>query len=179
MSDRLWYADAMADESSVYEDLSRAVDRGRMIYSAGRVDDELKDLLVLALLPDPTHAEQLFGQDGPLGTFSSRIKMASLIGLLHPDFIRALNHFRKVRNEVAHKTGDLKLDSGPVASHIAALHTALKASQSLGRNYTTPVETRDDRPWFTYLMAAAYFINHFRSVRVHVTKPQNPRFPLV
>jgi hypothetical protein len=47
--------------------------------------------------------ERLFGNNGPLGTSSSRTLMACHLGWLSPDRVERLDAFRKIRNIFAHE----------------------------------------------------------------------------
>ena len=80
--------------------LFKESDRGCALVGGAIVDEALADLLRAALAPD-TDAS-LFGQDGVLGTLSSRTKLARAIGLINTTDFHDLDLVRKVRNDAAH-----------------------------------------------------------------------------
>jgi DNA-binding MltR family transcriptional regulator len=82
--------------------LSPETDRGCALMAAAYLDSRLGEWLALYFVDDPKVANKLLSQEGPLSTFSSRIELAYLLGLLSPRESQALNLIRKIRNEFAH-----------------------------------------------------------------------------
>lgn len=103
-------------------ELTSESDRGCALMAAAYLDDQLSLLLKARLIDDPEVAEQLFGHVGALGTFSSRIVMAYMLGLLGDTARRDLNLIRKVRNEFGHVAAPITFDHPPVASRCRELH---------------------------------------------------------
>lgn len=77
-------------------------DRAAVVVGAATVDELLGDLLKKVLRP-PQGDDRLFGPDAPLGSFSSRIEMASRLGLIDEPITAGLQLVRKIRNAMAHK----------------------------------------------------------------------------
>jgi hypothetical protein len=82
-------------------------DRGCALVGAAILEESLANLLRASFVPGT--AEELLGQDRPLGTFSARIKAARAIGLIDKTDFTDLELVRKIRNDTAHfekKRGD-------------------------------------------------------------------------
>lgn len=69
------------------------------------LDDRIRQLLALHMVDMESNGakERMFGSNGPLDTFSSRIHMAYHLGWISKETLDRLNAFRKVRNEFAHR----------------------------------------------------------------------------
>lgn len=85
MTDR--FDDVMQFRSS----LSPETDRGCALMAASFLDSELGDLLRSYVVDDRSVADEVFGQAKPLGTFSSRIDAAYLLGLISANARRDLH----------------------------------------------------------------------------------------
>src|SRR5438876_8972547 len=84
------------------QSLSDESDRGCALMAAAYLDAELDRLLRKYCVNNPNVQNDIFGSSRPLGTFSSRIDMCYLLGLLGPNAHRDLHLIRRVRNEFAH-----------------------------------------------------------------------------
>ncbi|MFJ6359532.1 hypothetical protein [Pseudarthrobacter oxydans] len=84
------------------KELEGQSDRGLVIVGAAGLDVVLEGLLS-ATLNDEVKREAMFGPNGPLGEFSSRIKMAAGLGLISRDERRELELVRRIRNKTAHE----------------------------------------------------------------------------
>jgi hypothetical protein len=84
------------------KELEGQSDRGLVIVGAAGLDVVLEGLLS-AHLNDEVKREEMFGPNGPLGEFSSRIKMAASLGLISKDERRELELVRRIRNKTAHE----------------------------------------------------------------------------
>lgn len=92
--------------------LSHESDRGIALMAAAFLEDQLEQLLTENLVGDSSVVKGVFSFNGSLGTFSSKIDMSYLLGLI-PNNARAdLDIIRRIRNEFAHDSSliDFKTD---------------------------------------------------------------------
>lgn len=89
------------------------------------LDNLLKELLDLKLIGSKNLKKDLFNYSGPLGTFSSRQKLAFSIGLIHKETYDDLDIIRNVRNKFSHshlhmdfKTEKVRNEIKRMVSHI-------------------------------------------------------------
>ncbi|AYQ26819.1 MULTISPECIES: hypothetical protein [unclassified Polaromonas] len=90
--------------------ISSESDRGAVLMAAAFLDDKLKYLLSAKLVDDKKLARRAFDFNGPLGTFSSRIDFAYLIGVLPKNVHSDLHTIRGIRNKFAHNAASLTLE---------------------------------------------------------------------
>ena len=87
------------------EELQGISERASAIVSGAMLEDILGHLLLNRLVDDEGVAQDLlFNAYGPLGTFSARINMAYMLGLIGKQEQRELNLVKRIRNEFAHET---------------------------------------------------------------------------
>lgn len=77
--------------------------RGQVLISASYLDELLKRILVAHFIDDRQHAELVDDANGPLATFSSRIKMCAALGLIRKVESDELHRIRKIRNRFSHE----------------------------------------------------------------------------
>ena len=87
------------------------------------LDDRVQNILALQMryLQTNESRDRVFGVNGPLETFSSRILIAYHLGWLSDDRRRRLDAFRKVRNAFAHNAFKLSLTDPIIRSHLATI----------------------------------------------------------
>lgn len=83
-------------------ELSKETDRGCALLAAAHLDDMLEKLLRKKLLGNKKHLELIFGFNGPLGTFSSRVLLCYSMGLISSNDLHDIQIIRKIRNEFGH-----------------------------------------------------------------------------
>jgi DNA-binding MltR family transcriptional regulator len=83
--------------------LNSETDRGVALICAAFLEDDLEALLKQHLVDAPKVVGRLFDQAGPLGTFSSKIDLAFVAGLIPANIHRGLDLVRKIRNSFAHR----------------------------------------------------------------------------
>jgi len=96
--------------------LTPETDRGCALMAAAFLDEKLKDLLKANLVNDTKLAHKVFDASGPLGSFSSRIDMAYLQGLIPKNAHRDLHLLRKIRNDFAHISDKLSFQSANISA---------------------------------------------------------------
>jgi DNA-binding MltR family transcriptional regulator len=115
---------------AVREELSKETDRGCALMAASFLDYEIESLLRSKLVGNKKHLDSLFDFNGPLGSFSARIKMAYSIGLISKEIMADLDIIRKIRNEFGHKYEPISFESRLINSQIANLkHTFHNAAE--------------------------------------------------
>jgi hypothetical protein len=118
----LSYRDASAkDHERFYEEAhSDANDRGACILLSADVENGLDNALTQIVLP---HFDRgaLFGEQGPLSTFSRKITMAHALRITGPITHQNLGIIRQVRNAFAHSKIPIDFDTPEVAAICADL----------------------------------------------------------
>lgn len=84
------------------KELEGQSDRGLVILGAAGLDVVLEGLLTECLNGE-VKREQMFGPNGPLSEFASRIKMALSLGLISTAEYKELELVRRIRNKAAHE----------------------------------------------------------------------------
>src|SRR5579864_7726617 len=79
--------------------------RALVIAGAARLDVSLEDLLKRSMRYRAGANDDLFRQDGPLGTFSAKIALAHRLGLIADEVEGAIDLVRRIRNDFAHSVG--------------------------------------------------------------------------
>jgi DNA-binding MltR family transcriptional regulator len=111
------------------EVLGQESDRGCALMAAAYLESELGQLLRRYLVNDETVAGNLLTGTGGLATFSARIDLAYLLGLVSPNGRRDLHLIRKIRNDFAHSPANIAFDHPPIAARCRELHHDLWKDQ--------------------------------------------------
>ena len=109
--------------------LGQESDRATMILSAAMVEDFLVHALEWRMpsLNKEEH-DRIFNFEGPLGSFSNRIRLAHGLGIIDRTRKRALEIIKEIRNVAAHAHAPLNFDTPAIrAAILALLPTALRA----------------------------------------------------
>lgn len=83
---------------------------------ASLLDHKLGALLKAYLVDDPKIAEKLLSTSGSMGTFSSRVDSAYMLGLIGPKTHRDIHLIRKIRNEFGHSFDSIKFSDEKICS---------------------------------------------------------------
>jgi DNA-binding MltR family transcriptional regulator len=94
--------DQFSEVMSFRKSLDAETDRGCGLMAAAFLDTELDRLLRSVLVEDDKVANELLDQSKPVGTFSSRIDLCYLLGLISPLSRRDFHLVRKIRNAFGH-----------------------------------------------------------------------------
>lgn len=97
-------------------------DRAAVILGAAKIDYIAYETLRRALVSTPSANDELLDGDSPLSTFSSRINVLYRLGLIAPDFARALHLVRRIRNAFAHELSGCDLNSGAHRDRVRELY---------------------------------------------------------
>lgn len=135
-------------------------DRGCGLMAGAYLDDRLGDLISKTFIDDKNAAEEMLGVNGPLGTFSSRIDCAYLLGLIGPDARRDLHLIRKIRNDFGHKVDPINFEYAPIAGRCRELKCHAKLP--------------NDPPRGIYIQTAMGLLGVIQAAGCHVVKPAKP-----
>jgi DNA-binding MltR family transcriptional regulator len=102
-----WVAELMKEFAS-------QSDRAAVIVGATMLDELLRDVISVFLIEDTKKADNLFGNNMPLGTFSSRIEMAYCLGLIGEQEYRNLKTIKSIRNDFAHRLIGTSFSESPI-----------------------------------------------------------------
>ena len=113
-------------------------DRGAAILHATNLENTLESALASYLSIARSRQEEIFGFNGPLGTFSDKISMAQAIGIIGPVSRSNFDIIRVVRNAFAHTMRPISFSD----EQISALCSFLKVPMgvSIGKRIYTPPE---------------------------------------
>jgi DNA-binding MltR family transcriptional regulator len=100
-------------------------DRGCVLVGAAILEQRLEDIFrqqfAINQIPSKIQSD-LFNSNGPLSTFSSKIKLAYSFGLIDKSVFQDLETIRKVRNEFAHTSEQVDFTNHSMSKNIEALH---------------------------------------------------------
>jgi DNA-binding MltR family transcriptional regulator len=104
--------------------LTHESDRAAALMSAAYLDEQLKTLLNRMLVDDTKVKERVLGTSGAIDSFSSRIDLAYLLGLIPKNFRDDLELIRRIRNEFAHTAQKMDFETGVIKSRCFLLKSA-------------------------------------------------------
>ena len=87
---------------SVIEEIKKQSDRAAAILAVSFLEDRLAALLQARLVDEPKIVRKMFSGSGPLATFSAKIDMCFLLGIIEKSRHRELHLVRNIRNKFAH-----------------------------------------------------------------------------
>ena len=93
-------------------------ERGCALLAGAYLDCELEKLLIAKLVSNHKVTADFFRPDGPLGSFSARIDLAYLLGLIGKAARNDLHMIRKIRNEFGHSASSITFDDQPISSRL-------------------------------------------------------------
>jgi DNA-binding MltR family transcriptional regulator len=103
--------------------LQRESETAQVLIFASYLEDRVR-LLIKSHLRHVSSAvveEQIFGSNGPLSTFGSRISLSHQLGWISPTQKAKLDAFRKIRNEFAHSAFRVKLTDPSIADKLSII----------------------------------------------------------
>ncbi|NCC22314.1 MAG: hypothetical protein EOM26_07610 [Alphaproteobacteria bacterium] len=130
-------AERMPDVYAFRETLSPETDRGCALMAAAYLDDQLSALLAKCFVEDNAVQQQIFSNSGPLGTFSSRIDLAYLLGLIPQRVRRELHLIRKIRNDFGHNPQPIGFESDAIANRCKELNLSSREQIAKPRSHFT------------------------------------------
>jgi DNA-binding MltR family transcriptional regulator len=114
---RVWVqqSDKAVTSTDAIDEVAKASDRAMAIVACALVDDQLFELLKRSLHDDTEVIDDMFGGLRPLATFSAKINLAYLIGLISERVFKDLHTIRKIRNDFAHGLNESSFKSQSMA----------------------------------------------------------------
>lgn len=108
-----------------FEELAGSSDRAAALLATASIDQQLEAVLIGKFVPiSPTEIEaQFHGKNANFGTFSIKIDLAYLLGLIDQETKADLDTLRRIRNAFAHSTFPLNFEFDVVREHIEKLST--------------------------------------------------------
>jgi len=117
---RRFYKDRLAipDTVEMQAEIMGASDRSTVIALAAFLDAALEWLIASNMRPQATVAEfdETFGINGPLGSFSARIKIAYMLKLIEEPLRNQLEVIREMRNACAHSKRPISFENPELAN---------------------------------------------------------------
>lgn len=96
-------------------------ERGLILSLAAFSEDSLGKMLLTFMLDNKASKELIEGFNAPLGTFSSRIKACSSLGLITEGQYKDLELLRKIRNKFSHSWENISIDDKDISQQIQNL----------------------------------------------------------
>jgi DNA-binding MltR family transcriptional regulator len=126
--------DEFADYGIVIGAMLNESHRGSVLLGTSLLEKYLKELLHRFMVPAETRQDDddIFGKNGFLGTFSSRIKLSYRLGLISEDEYRDLEVIRRIRNTFAHELLNASFDNQSISSKCDNLTTARRIGEATG-----------------------------------------------
>ncbi len=88
---------------ALIEEIEDQTDRGVAIVGAAWIEESMSAAMESFLHSDPKSWDRLFFANGPLSTFSAKIDLCSLLGMINRTIKSDLHIIRDIRNEFAHQ----------------------------------------------------------------------------
>jgi DNA-binding MltR family transcriptional regulator len=117
--------------------LSGESDRGCALMAAAFLDGQLEKLLRQTFVASERIADDLLGPSKPIGTFSSRIDLAFMLGFLSEQQRRDLHLIRKIRNDFGHNPSPITFDHPPIANRCRELTYSFHKQEARARGHYT------------------------------------------
>ncbi|WP_281515897.1 hypothetical protein [Vibrio parahaemolyticus] len=96
--------------------LTKESDRAAALMAGAYLDELLKTLISEQLVDDANIQKSVIGTGGAIDSFSSRINLAYLLGLIPNNIRYDLDLIRRIRNEFAHTAGPMDFEKDSVRS---------------------------------------------------------------
>ncbi|ANQ27548.1 hypothetical protein OTK59_12780 [Vibrio natriegens] len=105
--------------------LTKESDRAAALMSAAYLDEQLKLLLAANLGDDPKVKARFLGTGGVIDSFSARIDLAYLLGLIPHNIRYDLELIRRIRNDFAHTASQMNFETDSVKSRCYLFKTPI------------------------------------------------------
>jgi DNA-binding MltR family transcriptional regulator len=182
-----------SEDMAVLDEINRgASDRALGIIAASLVEIHLTKLLKQAFIEETrtggkeTIEDRMFQSSGPFGSFSAKIRMAYLMGIISEEFFKNLEIMREIRNRFAHYTEMGSFEIQEISSrcfnftlvdkYISDQNAGLHGHPSALFLYEKPgAESLLKRPKERYVFSAQIFSMGIQHASVN-PKPYKPGF---
>jgi hypothetical protein len=116
------------------KEVQQGNDRAIAILGPVYLDEYLREYLESVLIAEKGFAEEIFGLEKPLGSFSARIKMAYALGLLSKEIYKDLNTIRNIRNIFAHGLHEASFEHADIKALCQSLIVPRQAIPAVKQN---------------------------------------------
>jgi DNA-binding MltR family transcriptional regulator len=113
--------DWIIEHFAIRENIEKESDRAAAVFAGSFLDEMLSHILAFYFVQDKKTSRELLRGDGPLSSFSARIKVAYAIGLISESVRSDFEIIRKIRNHFAHHPRATSFSESPVREHCANL----------------------------------------------------------
>jgi len=103
-------------------------DRGSVLMAAAFIEDKITQLVETYMVQNKTIQKKIFAGNGALATFSSKIDIAFLLGLIPKNIYDDLGILRKLRNDFAHNAKSITFQTDYIKDRCNALQVVSKVA---------------------------------------------------
>jgi Mannitol repressor len=140
-------------------------DRTCAIILGAMLDHSLERMLLLHMVPlSKDESDRLLYGTGPLGSCSSKIKIAHALGLIGPKSTHDLEILNDVRNAFGHAAHGISFRNRSIKSRLAGLHTNAIIDALLNAFRSEPIR-RYKNTRGRFLLAAASYVKEIDETR--------------
>lgn len=108
--------------------LMSETDRGSVLMAAAFIEDKLLQMLQDFMVENESIQKKIFEGNGVLATFSSKIQVAYLLGLIPKNIFDDLNILRRLRNDFAHNAKPISFKTDYIKDRCEALQVVSKTA---------------------------------------------------
>lgn len=119
--------------------LERESDRGAVLLSVSFLEKEIDNLLRRHFVKNEKIQSNLFSGYGALATFSSKIDLSYVLGLISKQTLDDLNCIRKIRNEFAHSHFSIDFGDPKIKNLCLNLKTNFRKGRPARVIFTTTI----------------------------------------
>lgn len=134
-----WGPELSGDILEFRRTLTSETDRGCALHATAYIDVHLRTMLEAVLVEDPNTTKVVFGPQGALHTFSTRIEVGFLLGMLSRQDVGELTRLRKIRNAFAHHPAHIRFDEPPIVDHCNNLEFTHRGQTGARSKFCTSV----------------------------------------
>ena len=152
-------------------------DRACAVLAGALLDSLLEQLLRKAMVLGSS--QELFGSQGPLGSFAAKIDLALALGLISHEDHRELTLVRRIRNDFAHHLDHaLNFTTAHIADRVRALQLPriiIEYNHRLQKPFAEEyVQAVRESPRRRFEIAVAFLTSHVNDRLKDVTAPEAP-----
>jgi len=103
-------------------------DRGCVLMAAAFIEDKISQLLQAYMVYNETIQKKIFEGNGALATFSSKIDISFLLGLIPKNIYNDLGILRKLRNDFAHNAKSITFQTDYIKDRCNSLQVIIKGA---------------------------------------------------
>lgn len=103
-------------------------DRGSVLMAAAFIEDKITQLLETYMVQNKTIQKKIFDGNGALATFSSKIDISFLLGLIPKNIYNDLGILRKLRNDFAHNAKSITFQTDYIKDKCNTLQVVSKVA---------------------------------------------------